>query len=168
MLFTAAEKPLAVPRPRSYGSTDRIPLQKDMATLKIPQIPPRVAAVSQASAQAIIPSTRSAVTVVPPLHQPSAFQPSVRSHLALFFAQFLSNILCSSFLLCVVAWASAVSLYRRVPTWIRPVKPRQLEWDNPQLAKTEKVTKQVQAYAQAIGFNIIDEQVETADGYFLR
>lgn len=71
-------------------------------------------------------------------------------------------------LFCVVAWASLLHLYHRMPARFRPEQPQQYEWDNPQLAKTEKVVKYVQPYAQAIGLDIIDEQVETADGYILR
>ncbi|GJJ07797.1 hypothetical protein Clacol_002002 [Clathrus columnatus] len=161
----AASQSLAVPKLRSYGSTERIPLDNSNNSITV------TAALSiPSSARAIIPSTRSNVSVIPSLHTdpPPSFQSSLRSRLALCIAQTFATIISSTFLICVTFWATAVHFYRRIPAWLRPVEPRRFEWDNPQLAKTEKVVKQVYAYAQAVNFEIIDEQVETADGYFLR
>jgi len=85
----------------------------------------------------------------------------------LFFEQIVSFFLSTFFLVLVVLWALLVHLYQQLRRLLRPTPSKVFDWDKPEYAK-EKVVREVQPYATAVGFEIIDEQVETADGFYLR
>ena len=42
------------------------------------------------------------------------------------------------------------------------------DWDRPDKWKDEELTKDVKYYAESCGYKIIDQTVETEDGYLLR
>lgn len=120
---------------RTYGSTSIIP---------------------QAQGSSIRPPS-----VIPSLHTPTTFQPSLRASIQLQAAQAFSILVSSFFLFGVVIWAFAAEIYTS-----QSVSRKVFDWDNSEFE--EKIVKEVQPYARAAGFEIIDEQVETADGYYLR
>lgn len=82
--------------------------------------------------------------------------------------QCLAVLLSSGLLIGIVI----IGLLSRIITYIpralsRPPRPKPI-WDHAQLWSKEKLTKDPKYYARNCGFDIIDEQVETQDGYFLR
>lgn len=48
------------------------------------------------------------------------------------------------------------------------MEPATFPWDNRERWRNEEYVKDVRYYARAVGLDIIDEQVETDDGYYLR
>jgi len=154
-------------QPPSYGSTDasasRISLTDGIAITVDRPTTPQVSAHGYSSTPG-----RRAVSFIAPVHVTHSSLPSFRTKFDLFVGQFISFFISSFFLSLVVAWASLARLSAELPRWLRPVKPATFPWDNPDYYKKEKVVKDVQSYARAVGFDILDEQVETADGYYLR
>ena len=74
----------------------------------------------------------------------------------------------SALLLLVVCIGLLTRLVTYVPrSFSRPPRPCP-SWDDPKRWKHEALVKSPQYYARNCGFDIIDEQVETKDGYFLR
>lgn len=65
-------------------------------------------------------------------------------------------------------WAFFHRLRKQVPVWIRREQPIVYSWDQPEHPKKERVVNDVSYYARQVGFDIVDEEVETADGYLLR
>ncbi|KDQ65123.1 hypothetical protein JAAARDRAFT_168018 [Jaapia argillacea MUCL 33604] len=78
----------------------------------------------------------------------------------------LSTIVSTMFLLLVVAWATIASFPVLVLKWWNH-KEESYTWDH-ERHKGEEIVKDVQYYARQVGFEIVDEQAETDDGYFLR
>lgn len=79
-------------------------------------------------------------------------------------AVFISSVL----LLTVVCVGLVTRLITFVPrTLSRPPRPNP-SWDEPERWKNELLVKSPQYYARNCGFDIVDEQVETEDGFFLR
>lgn len=66
----------------------------------------------------------------------------------------------------VVSWA----VFASIPTFVGSFwKKRQaFEWDDHKKYRNEKNTKDVKYYAHQAGFDIVDEEVETDDGFLLR
>lgn len=82
--------------------------------------------------------------------------------------QGLSVVISSILLIGVVI----LGLFTRLITYIpralsRPPRPTP-SWDTPHRWLTEKLTKDPKYYARNCGFDIVEEQVETKDGYYLR
>lgn len=104
------------------------------------------------------------------VHSHDSFQPrpTVSSRIRLFATQTFSLIISSFFLTFVVIWASFHRLGKQVPAWIRREQPKVYSWDQPEHRKKERVVNDVGYYARQVGFDIVDEEVETADGYLLR
>ena len=104
------------------------------------------------------------------VHSHESFQPrpTVSSRIRLFATQTFSLIISSFFLTFVVIWASFHRLQKQVPAWIRREQPKVHSWDRPEHRKKERVVNDVGYYARQVGFDIVDEEVETADGYLLR
>lgn len=82
--------------------------------------------------------------------------------------QGLAVIASSIILLVVVAIGLAVRMSGIIPRWLARKPPRELDWEDPRKWQSEKLVKSPQYYARNCGFDIIDEQVETQDGYYLR
>jgi lysosomal acid lipase/cholesteryl ester hydrolase len=94
------------------------------------------------------------------------YRSSVRNKIALYFGQSLSFIVSSFSLILVVGWAllaTIPALYRD----LRKVKDA-FEWDDHAKYQKERNTDNVRYYAQEAGFDIVDEEVETEDGFLLR
>ena len=65
-------------------------------------------------------------------------------------------------------WAFLHRLQRGVPAWFRRGQPKVYSWERPEYRKKERVVNDVSYYARQVGFDIVEEEVETADGYLLR
>jgi hypothetical protein len=104
------------------------------------------------------------------VHSHDSFHPSltVSSRVRLFATQSFSLIISSFFLIFVVIWAFFHRLKKEVPAWIRREQPAVYSWDRPEYRKQERVVNDVGYYAHQVGFDIVDEEVQTADGYLLR
>lgn len=96
------------------------------------------------------------------------YKPSFLNNLNLFIKQTISFTLSSFFLILVVVWAILADISKRLPGWLRPVEPVTFPWDDHKRWKSEKCVKDVRYYAREAGFEIVNEEVETEDGYFLR
>ncbi|EST06775.1 AB-hydrolase lipase [Kalmanozyma brasiliensis GHG001] len=99
---------------------------------------------------------------------PPYSRPTLYSRGRLFVTQMTANVLSSFFLLLVVMWALAVRLLAALPKFFAPSIKEQKEWDDPQRWNKEKLVKDVRYYAASCGFEIVNETVETQDGYYLR
>ncbi len=112
-------------------------------------------------------------TFPPPSLSTYAPQPprplSLASKSQLFIKQTVSLVVSTTFLLGVVVWAVSADSLRKAKQWLkgRP-QPKTFPWDDTKYWKKEKVTKEPQDYARAIGMDIENQTVETEDGYFLR
>ncbi|KAJ9476214.1 Sterol esterase 2 [Pseudozyma hubeiensis] len=95
-------------------------------------------------------------------------RPTLYSRGRLFVSQATANILSSFFLLLVIVWALSIRLLAAVPKFFAPTIKEQKEWDDPKRWNKEKLVKDVRYYAASCGFEIINETVETQDGYYLR
>ncbi|CEH15442.1 lipid particle protein [Ceraceosorus bombacis] len=68
-----------------------------------------------------------------------------------------------------IIWALSVRILAAIPRYLtgqNKYKPR--GWDDPHRWKKEALVKDVRYYARSAGFEIVNETVETADGYYLR
>ncbi|SNX87939.1 related to YEH1 - steryl ester hydrolase [Melanopsichium pennsylvanicum] len=99
---------------------------------------------------------------------PPYSRPTLYSRARLFVTQTTANVLSSFFLLLVIVWALSVRLLAAIPKFFAPSVKKQKEWDDPKRWGKEKLVKDVRYYAAACGFEIINETVETQDGYHLR
>ncbi|KAL5508596.1 hypothetical protein ACEPAH_6215 [Sanghuangporus vaninii] len=110
------------------------------------------------------------ISFIAPVHSEARwYRPTLRNRLLLFTSQVISGVISSIFLISVVAWALLADLSARLPRYLRPVEPASFPWDSPRYLK-EKCTKDVRYYAQHAGegYDIVDEEVETEDGFHLR
>ena len=110
------------------------------------------------------------ISFIAPVHSEARwYTPTLRNRLLLSISQFISSIISSILLVGVVAWALLADLSVRLPRYLRPVEPASFPWDNPRYLK-ERCTKDVRYYAQQAGegYDILDEEVETGDGFHLR
>lgn len=125
---------------------------------------------SRGSRPPLQPSASRPVSFITPVHEGSSWprKLSFEDRISLFFLQLLSVPISSLFLLLVVGWALLADLSRRLPKWLRPVQPASFPWDDTEKWKNEKCVKDVRYYARAVGMDIVDEEVETDDGYYLR
>ncbi|KIM84051.1 hypothetical protein PILCRDRAFT_6891 [Piloderma croceum F 1598] len=91
---------------------------------------------------------------------------SVRNKISLCFGQALSFVVSSLCLFLVVGWALLAS----IPALIRGFRKERevFEWDNHARYRKEKNTCDVTYYAREAGFDIVNEEVETEDGFLLR
>ncbi|SAM86299.1 related to YEH1-steryl ester hydrolase [Ustilago bromivora] len=99
---------------------------------------------------------------------PPYSRPTLYSTGRLFVAQTTANVLSSFFLFLVVLWALSVRLLAAIPKFFAPTVKEQKEWDDPKRWSKEKLVKDVRYYAASCGFEIINETVQTQDGYYLR
>jgi len=94
------------------------------------------------------------------------YKPSIRNKICFYFGQSLSFIISSFFLILVVGWALLAS----IPALFRDHRKERevFEWDDPAKYWKERNTHDVRYYAWESGFDIVDEEVETEDGFLLR
>lgn len=94
------------------------------------------------------------------------YKPSIRKRASLWNSQALSFVISSSFLIMAVSWAIFASIPMLVGSFWR--KRETFEWDDHKKYRNEKNTKDVRYYARQAGFDIVDEEVKTDDGFLLR
>ena len=63
-------------------------------------------------------------------------------------------------------WAFFHRLQKEAPAWIWREQPKVYTWDRHR--EKESVVNNIGYYACQVGLDIVDEEVETADGYLLR
>nr|CRX79276.1 hypothetical protein ls5931a1_00077 [Leucosporidium scottii] len=99
--------------------------------------------------------------------------PTLLSRIKLFFLQLFANAASAAFLLLIVVWAlsarglNASVAYLRGEVDVRQRRP----WDTEEQRRryeNEKVVKDIQYYANQCGFDVIEQTVETKDGYLLK
>ncbi|BGO98691.1 Alpha/Beta hydrolase fold [Rhodotorula toruloides] len=99
--------------------------------------------------------------------------PTLKSRVKLFFLQLLSNTASTAFLVFIIIWALASRFLAAI---IRTLKGQHAdrtrrEWDTDEAQaerKQEKVTKDIRYYALRCGFDVVEQTVETKDGYLLK
>ncbi|PWN48487.1 alpha/beta-hydrolase [Violaceomyces palustris] len=103
---------------------------------------------------------------------PAYGSPTIFSRLRLFFSQAAANVTSSFFLVLVVNWALSVRLLSAIPAYLSSSRADdeggKADWDDPPRWAKEKLVKDVRYYAKNCGFEIVNETVETQDGYYLR
>lgn len=116
------------------------------------------------------PSSPRKSSFVGTVHDPDSFVPPLGkiSKVGLWWNKTSSFFISSTFLVLVVLWASCIRIAAVIPKLFSGPKLHVYAWDNTDKMKREKVVKDVQHYARDCGFDIIDEEVETADGFLLR
>lgn len=82
--------------------------------------------------------------------------------------QLVANALSSGFLILVVIWALSVRFLAQLPKLFTQSPIDVKAWDDPRRWAKEDLVKDVRYYAKQCGFEIINETVETQDGYYLR
>ena len=139
---------------------------------------------SKGAPNGIAPSPQGRpVSFIAPVHTSSqTYHPTLFNTTLLFASQLLSFFVSALFLNAVVLWALLADLSNRLilPAWLPcpflrrksplPVKPVSFPWDDPARWRKEKCTKDVRYYARSAGegYDIVDEEVETEDGFYLR
>ncbi|ORY78857.1 Alpha/Beta hydrolase protein [Leucosporidium creatinivorum] len=99
--------------------------------------------------------------------------PTIISRIRLFFLQLFANAASAAFLVLIVVWAlssrglNASVAYLRGEVDIRRRRPWDTDEHRAQYAR-EKVVKDIQYYANQCGFDVIEQTVETKDGYLLK
>jgi lysosomal acid lipase/cholesteryl ester hydrolase len=97
-------------------------------------------------------------------------EPTLRSRLRLLLSQTWTNALSAFFLLVIVIWALSSRALDAFPRVLFPWKRRKdykRHWDHPERYK-ERLVKDPSHYAEACGYRIVHQTVETEDGYLLR
>ncbi|GAA5953078.1 hypothetical protein JCM10213_002630 [Rhodosporidiobolus nylandii] len=143
---------------------DRVPLIDDDSTPSRPR--PRAFTLSHSAFGSFgtFPSTARSGPLAPP---------TLRSRVRLFFLQLFSNAASTAFLLLIIVWALTSQGLHTLVRWMKGVHPdrRRRSWDTDEAAaqrKTEKVVKDIQYYARRCGFDVVEQTVETKDGYLLK
>jgi lysosomal acid lipase/cholesteryl ester hydrolase len=110
------------------------------------------------------PPSASTYTPLPP----SGLTPLAKINL--FINQTISIALSTVFLAFVVSWAGANELLRFLPKWLRGTKGKVFPWDDDKYWRKEggKISKEPADYARQVGMDIVDQEVETEDGYYLK
>ena len=99
---------------------------------------------------------------------PAYGHPTLYSRLRLKLSQLLANVLSSFFLILVVLWALSVRLLTAIPRFFSSSRQQAYSWDDHERWSKEHLVKDVRYYAENCGFKIVNETVETQDGYYLR
>lgn len=107
------------------------------------------------------------------VHDPDSFIPplSTVAKLGLWWNKFTSFWISTTFLVLVVGYATVHRILITLPNWFkRSTGQSHIDaWnDNSDHWKKEKVVKDPGYYARHCGYDLVDEEVETQDGYFLR
>ncbi|GAA5865977.1 hypothetical protein JCM3774_005546 [Rhodotorula dairenensis] len=99
--------------------------------------------------------------------------PTLKSRFRLFFLQLFANAASAAFLILIVVWALSARALQASYRYLRGrTNPRhRREWDTDEARayrKTERVVKDIRYYARRCGFDVIEQTVETKDGYLLK
>ena len=99
--------------------------------------------------------------------------PTLKSRFKLFFLQLFANLASAAFLGLIVHWALASQALNWAVREVRGQNQPQLrrKWDTDEKEakdRREKVVKDIRYYAQTCGFDVLEEDIETKDGYLLK
>ncbi|GAA5844173.1 hypothetical protein JCM11251_002458, partial [Rhodosporidiobolus azoricus] len=99
--------------------------------------------------------------------------PTIKSRFKLFFLQLFANAASAAFLCLIIVWALSSQGLHTLVRFMKGQHPdrRRREWDTDE-AKAERdrerVVKDIRYYARRCGFDVIEQTVETKDGYLLK
>ncbi|GAA6039115.1 hypothetical protein JCM8097_005333 [Rhodosporidiobolus ruineniae] len=146
-----------------YTDADRLPLIDD-STPSRPR--PRAFTLSHSAFGSFgtFPSTARSGPLAPP---------TLKSRVKLFFLQLFSNAASTGFLLLIIVWALASQGLHYLVRFMKGSHPdrRRREWDTAEAQaerKRERVVKDIRYYARRCGFDVVEQTVETKDGYLLK
>ncbi|CEQ42651.1 SPOSA6832_04487 [Sporobolomyces salmonicolor] len=99
--------------------------------------------------------------------------PTLESRFKLFFLQLFANAASAAFLLLILVWALASQGLHSLVRWMKRISPDRArrEWDTDEMRakyENERVVKDIRYYARSCGFDVIEQTVETKDGYLLK
>ncbi|WFD42755.1 hypothetical protein MPSI1_001405 [Malassezia psittaci] len=95
-------------------------------------------------------------------------RPSLIRNPKFWLRQCMATIISSMILLCIVTIGLCHRALFYLPRTLRKKTQIARAWDNHDRWHDEQLVKSPQYYARKCGFDIIDEQVQTEDGYLLR
>ncbi|EJD00800.1 alpha/beta-hydrolase [Fomitiporia mediterranea MF3/22] len=113
------------------------------------------------------------VSFVEPDGEARWYRPILKDTIILFISQCISFVLSSALIMAITTWATLLDLVVRLLQFLReespPVKEATYIWDNPKYLE-EECTNDMRYYAKNAGegYDIVDEEVETEDGFLLR
>lgn len=144
--------------------SQRVPLIEDDSTPSRPR--PRAFTLSHSAFGSFgtFPSTARSGPLAPP---------TIKSRFKLFFLQLFANAASAAFLCLIIVWALASQGLNFVVRWMKGISPdrRQREWDTEEARAKytrEKCVKDIRYYARNCGFDVVEQEVETKDGYLLK
>ncbi|GAA5850285.1 hypothetical protein JCM9279_006513 [Rhodotorula babjevae] len=110
------------------------------------------------------PSTARSGPLAPPTH---------RSRFKLFFLQLFANAASAGFLIFIIVWALSSRLVEATRRYVGGLNAdrHRRAWDTDaarDTRRTERVTKDIRYYALRCGFDVVEQTVETKDGYLLK
>lgn len=123
------------------------------------------------SSPLIVPTTVDYLSARPPsfIHSKrTGNNASIKSNFWLWFIQTFSFLISTFFLVFVVVWAVTSSIWASFSALLRGTPRQEFEWDQQDKWIGEKSTRDVQYYARQAGFDVVDEEVETNDGFLLK
>ncbi|KAF7974323.1 hypothetical protein HWV62_12366 [Athelia sp. TMB] len=123
------------------------------------------------SSPLIVPTTADYLSARPPSFiqtRRTHSKDAIRSTFSLWRTQTVSFAISSLFLAAVVLWAVASYLWESRWSWWGGTPRQAFEWDDRNKWGEEEATRDVRYYAHQAGFDIVDEEVETEDGFLLR
>ncbi|GAA5927302.1 uncharacterized protein JCM15063_005858 [Sporobolomyces koalae] len=144
--------------------SQRVPLIEDDSTPSRPR--PRAFTLSHSAFGSFgtFPSTARSGPLAPP---------TIKSRFKLFFLQLFANTASAAFLCLIIVWALASQGLNFVVRWMKGTRPDRArrEWDTEEARakyEQEKCVKDIRYYARNCGFDVIEQTVETKDGYLLK
>lgn len=103
---------------------------------------------------------------------------TLRRRVRLFWLQLGSTLISTCFLIFIVLWALSDRFLRAYVSLLVSVllfpfrgfklKKVDYEWEDPKKWRGERVTREARYYAQQAGYDLVEQDVETKDGYILR
>ncbi|BGP47363.1 hypothetical protein JCM10450v2_003215 [Rhodotorula kratochvilovae] len=99
--------------------------------------------------------------------------PTIRSRVKLLFVQMWANAASAAFLIFIIIWALSTRFFQAGVRRLRGLQAdrSRREWDTDAAQarrKSERVTKDIRYYALRCGFDVVEQTVETKDGYLLK
>ncbi|GAA5892412.1 uncharacterized protein JCM6883_007347 [Sporobolomyces salmoneus] len=144
--------------------SQRVPLIEDDSTPSRPR--PRAFTLSHSAFGSFgtFPSTARSGPLAPP---------TIKSRFKLFFLQLFANAASAAFLMLIIVWALASQGLNFVVRWMKGIRPDRTlrEWDTEEARakyEREKCVKDIRYYARNCGFDVVEQEVETKDGYLLK
>ncbi|GAA6010034.1 hypothetical protein JCM11491_005838 [Sporobolomyces phaffii] len=144
--------------------SQRVPLIADDSTPSRPR--PRAFTLSHSAFGSFgtFPSTARSGPLAPP---------TIKSRFKLFFLQLFANAASAAFLILIIVWALASQGLNFVVRWMKGIGPDRTrrQWDTEEARakyEREKCVKDIRYYARNCGFDVVEQEVETKDGYLLK